>query len=176
MKTLCFNSEDGGTVHQRVLSCLGLRIINNNQCECDDGVFDYVVIRNGDYGVIGFISALTMYQNPVAIACGMNVNYLRGMLPFSINDVQFNSLCDILNNKQEVVFKQRVPMKCVAEPAQIGDPLCIACSNMKATICFDCGHQVYCDECVLKDEKKMCPICRHVWKTIVRPIIGEQKQ
>jgi len=62
-----------------------------------------------------------------------------------------------------------------AEPITSGLPVCVACHSHRASICFDCGHQVMCDECVrqmcqLPGVRRACPVCRCESETILRPI------
>lgn len=65
-----------------------------------------------------------------------------------------------------------------AEPITPGLPACVACHSNRASICFDCGHQVMCDECVrqmcqLPGVRRACPVCRCESETILRPILSE---
>lgn len=60
-----------------------------------------------------------------------------------------------------------------------GDPLCIVCKEMVATIVFvDCQHQACCDECCKTlfsiQGLNKCPTCRAEVNQIVRPFVCER--
>lgn len=62
-----------------------------------------------------------------------------------------------------------------AEPLAPGCAACITCHSFRASICFDCGHQVMCDNCVremceLPGVRVACPICRCESDGILRPV------
>lgn len=65
-----------------------------------------------------------------------------------------------------------------AEPIAPGLAVCVTCRSYRASICFDCGHQVMCDECIrqmcqLPGVRRACPVCRCESETIIRPILSE---
>lgn len=64
------------------------------------------------------------------------------------------------------------------EPIMTGAPSCITCHAHRASICFDCGHQVMCDLCVrqmceLPGVRRACPVCRCESDYILRPVLSE---
>lgn len=65
-----------------------------------------------------------------------------------------------------------------AEPITPGSASCITCHAHRASICFDCGHQVMCDQCVrqmceLPGVRVACPVCRCETECILRPVTSE---
>lgn len=85
--------------------------------------------------------------------------------------------CEFLN----IVINPTIELICSmlrirrGEPAGPGDPTCITCVTNRASVCnLPCGHQVMCDECVVKVDK--CIICRQPVEGIVRPIYSSSSE
>jgi hypothetical protein len=58
------------------------------------------------------------------------------------------------------------------EPAVAGQPVCIACTSNRASICFiSCGHQVMCAPCLRTwlEANPHCPMCRNTNVDVIRP-------
>lgn len=67
-----------------------------------------------------------------------------------------------------------------SEIAVTGDPICVACHEMRASILFiQCSHQVMCDNCVRKmfelpGVERTCPVCREPCDQLNRPYLAER--
>jgi hypothetical protein len=62
-----------------------------------------------------------------------------------------------------------------AEPAAAGQPVCIACKEHRASICFlPCAHMPMCDVCARSwmEATPKCPVCRADCVDLVRPFLS----